>query len=47
MEQNQLVALLNRLRKEPTETEWLEFKANRYDGQQLENAFMLVYNKDE
>ena len=34
MEQNQLVALLNRLRKEPIETEWLEFKANRYDGQQ-------------
>lgn len=28
-----LSALLDRLRAEPRETEWLEFKANRYDPQ--------------
>ncbi|MFN9479380.1 MAG: RNA-binding domain-containing protein [Betaproteobacteria bacterium] len=31
----ELVALLDRLRAEPRETEWLEFKANRYEPQVL------------
>ncbi len=31
----ELQALLERLRREPAETEWLEFKQNRYEPQEL------------
>ncbi|MFV9644598.1 MAG: helix-turn-helix domain-containing protein [Desulfobacterales bacterium] len=31
MDHTQLVSLVNRLRNEPHETEWLEFKENHYE----------------
>ena len=35
MDHTQLVSLVNRLRNEPHETEWLEFKENHYEPQLL------------
>lgn len=35
MTERQRIALIDRLRALPTETEWLEFKRNRYEPQQL------------
>lgn len=37
----ELTVLLDRLRAEPRETEWLEFKANRYEPQALANSACL------
>lgn len=39
-----LTALLDRLRAEPRETEWLEFKANRYDAQALGEYLSALAN---
>jgi ATP-dependent DNA helicase RecG len=44
MDQASLVGLLNRLLKEPLETEWLEFKAGRYDAQQLGEYLSALAN---
>jgi ATP-dependent DNA helicase RecG len=35
MNESELTALVDRLRREPSETEWLEFKANRYESQSV------------
>ena len=35
MNEADLHSLIERLIKEPSETEWLEFKANRYEPQEL------------
>jgi ATP-dependent DNA helicase RecG len=35
MNNGELVALVDRLRREPDEIEWLEFKRNRYQPQEL------------
>jgi ATP-dependent DNA helicase RecG len=40
----ELTALLNRLRAEPRETEWLEFKANRYEPQVLGEYLSALAN---
>jgi ATP-dependent DNA helicase RecG len=40
----ELHALLDRLRAEPHETEWLEFKANRYDAQELGEYLSALAN---
>lgn len=40
----ELHALLDRLRAEPRETEWLEFKANRYDPQALGEYLSALAN---
>lgn len=40
----ELRALLDRLRAEPRETEWLEFKANRYDPQALGEYLSALAN---
>lgn len=40
----ELVALLDRLRAEPRETEWLEFKANRYEPQVLGEYLSALAN---
>ncbi|HEY3489184.1 MAG TPA: ATP-binding protein [Candidatus Deferrimicrobiaceae bacterium] len=38
-----LIALVDRLRAEPTETEWLEFKANNHEPQRIgENLSALA-----
>jgi len=40
----ELTALLDRLRAEPREAEWLEFKSNRYDGQALGEYLSALAN---
>ena len=40
----ELSALLDRLRAEPRESEWLEFKANRYDPQTLGEYLSALAN---
>jgi ATP-dependent DNA helicase RecG len=40
----ELTALLDRLRAEPRETEWLEFKANRYEPQTLGEYLSALAN---
>lgn len=40
----ELAALLDRLRAEPRETEWLEFKANRYEAQDLGEYISALAN---
>jgi len=40
----ELTALLDRLRSEPRETEWLEFKENRYDPQTLGEYLSALAN---
>lgn len=44
MNQPELAALLDRLRTEPRETEWLEFKANRHDPQVLGEYLSALAN---
>jgi predicted HTH transcriptional regulator len=39
-----LSALLDRLRAEPRESEWLEFKANRYDAQAIGEYLSALAN---
>src|SRR3990172_4869811 len=39
-----LIALVDRLRQEPTETEWLEFKASRYEPQVLGEYLSALAN---
>ena len=40
----ELTALIDRLRAEPRETEWLEFKANRYEPQVLGEYLSALAN---
>lgn len=40
----ELQSLLDRLRAEPHETEWLEFKSNRYDSQELGEYLSALAN---
>lgn len=40
----ELTALLDRLRAEPREAEWLEFKSNRYDAQVLGEYLSALAN---
>ncbi len=44
MNTQELTALLDRLRAEPQETEWLEFKANRYEPQTLGEYLSALAN---
>lgn len=44
MNTQELTALLDRLRTEPHETEWLEFKANRYEPQVLGEYLSALAN---
>lgn len=44
MNSDELQALLNRLRAEPRETEWLEFKANRCEAQALGEYLSALAN---
>lgn len=44
METADLISLLNRLRSEPKETEWLEFKANRCDAKTLGEYLSALAN---
>ena len=44
MDTQELTALLDRLRAEPHETEWLEFKASRYDPQVLGEYISALAN---
>ena len=44
MDQQDLIALLNRLRREPTETEWLELKANYYEAQEIGEYLSALAN---
>lgn len=44
MTTSDLSALLDRLRAEPRETEWLEFKSNRYDPQMLGEYLSALAN---
>ena len=44
MTTSELTALLDRLRAEPRETEWLEFKANRYEHQVLGEYLSALAN---
>ncbi len=44
METSELLSILNRLRSEPKETEWFEFKANRYDAQTLGEYLSALAN---
>lgn len=44
MTESELQSLLDRLRAEPTETEWLEFKANRYEPQELGEYISALAN---
>jgi len=39
-----ITALLNRLRAEPRETEWLEFKANRYESNAIGEYLSALAN---
>ncbi len=40
----ELLSLLDRLRQEPTETEWLEFKENRFEPQELGEYLSALAN---
>lgn len=44
MNMQELTALLDRLRSEPHESEWLEFKANRFEPQQLGEYLSALAN---
>jgi ATP-dependent DNA helicase RecG len=44
MTEDELRTLLDRLRAEPDETEWLEFKANRYEPQELGEYLSALAN---
>jgi ATP-dependent DNA helicase RecG len=44
MDQASLIALLNRLRKEPSEAEWLEFKAGHHNAQELGEYISALAN---
>jgi len=44
MNNSELIALVDRLRREPTETEWLEFKAKRYEPQVIGEYFSALAN---
>ncbi len=44
MNTQELIALLDRLRSEPRESEWLEFKANRYEPQVLGEYLSALAN---
>jgi len=44
MNESELHALIERLRTEPEETEWLEFKANRYEPQELGEYLSALAN---
>jgi len=44
MNTQELTALLDRLRAEPHETEWLEFKANRFEPQALGEYLSALAN---
>ncbi|MBE9550665.1 MAG: ATP-binding protein, partial [Proteobacteria bacterium] len=44
MDTQELTALLDRLRAEPQETEWLEFKASRHDPQALGEYLSALAN---
>lgn len=44
MNNAELIALVDRLRTEPTETEWFEFKANRYESQTIGEYFSALAN---
>ncbi len=44
MNNQDLTALLDRLRSEPHESEWLEFKANQYDSQELGEYLSALSN---
>jgi len=44
LDQASLIALLNRLRKEPVETEWLEFKVSHLDAQHLGEYLSALAN---
>ena len=44
MDHTQLVSLVNRLRNEPHETEWLEFKENHYEPQLLGEYLSALAN---
>ena len=44
MNDTELHALIDRLRAEPHETEWLEFKANRYEPQELGEYLSALSN---
>lgn len=44
MTEAELHSLIERLRREPAETEWLEFKANRYEPQELGEYLSALAN---
>jgi len=44
MNTQELTALLDRLRAEPHESEWLEFKANRFEAQTLGEYLSALAN---
>jgi len=44
MNETELSALIERLRREPNETEWLEFKANRYEPQAIGEYLSALAN---
>ena len=44
MDTPELIALLDRLRAEPRETEWLEFKVSRYEPQLLGEYLSALAN---
>ena len=44
MSENQDIALIDELRGLPTETEWLEFKRNRYEPQQIGEYLSALAN---
>lgn len=44
MNNEELIALVDRLRSEPNETEWLEFKQNRYEPQDIGEYFSALAN---
>ncbi len=44
MTESELHAIIERLRAEPREAEWLEFKANRYDPQEVGEYLSALVN---
>ena len=46
MHNSEFVVLVDRLRREPVETEWLEFKENRYKPQAALHRKFLLHKKD-
>ncbi len=44
MNEAELQALIERLRAEPHEAEWLEFKANRYEPQEIGEYLSALAN---